>query len=229
MARQVRNRCCVPFHDPEGLSVIVTKLQDQEIAGCVRVIIMGWVPLGAKRARGTVEQLLRTPAADGADCKMPPKYSELPMVGSGRAHRTHRSVTACCDLDADIYDRHADGLYRQALLTLGDAGMAEQVVSDVIVDEYTRVPSPAGGAGDAGYRLPVSAYRRCQELACVPAWHNVPPGGECPEASPDASTRGGFLAGMSAERSGSCYSAALGTSRPAMRPRTPRRQLRHRG
>lgn len=75
-------------------------------------------------------------------------------------------VTARGDLDADIYDRHADGLYRQALLTLGDAGMAEQVVCDVIVDECTRVPSSAGGAGDASYRLPVSAYRRCQELTC---------------------------------------------------------------
>jgi hypothetical protein len=85
-------------------------------------------------------------------------------------------VTARGDLDPDIYDRHADGLYRQALLTLGDAGMAEQVVCDVIVDECTRVPSSAGGAGDASYRLPVSAYRRCQELTCGPARHNRPPG-----------------------------------------------------
>jgi hypothetical protein len=43
-----------------------------------------------------------------------------------------------------MYDRHADGLYRQALLTLGDAGMAEQVVCDVIVDECTRVPVVGG-------------------------------------------------------------------------------------
>ena len=92
----------------------------------------------------------------------------------GKPART--CITARGDLDADIYDRHADGLYRQALLTLGDARMAEQVVCDVIVDECTRVPSSAGGAGDASYRLPVSAYRRCQELTCGPARHNRPPG-----------------------------------------------------
>jgi hypothetical protein len=84
------------------------------------------------------------------------------MLGPGQANPARSSVTARGDLDADIYDRHADGLYRQALLTLGDAGLAEQVVCDVMVDECTRVPSSAGGAGDASYRLPVLAYRRCQ-------------------------------------------------------------------
>lgn len=98
------------------------------------------------------------------------------MLGPGEANRARASVTARCDPDADIYDRHADGLYKQALLTLGDAGLAEQVVCDVIVDECTRVPSATGGTGDASYRLPVSAYRRCQELAHGPSWHSRPPG-----------------------------------------------------
>lgn len=98
------------------------------------------------------------------------------MLGPGKANRARASVTARCEADADIYDRHADGLYRQALLTLGDAGLAEQVVCDVIVDECTRVPSSAGGAGDASYRLPVAAYRRCQELAREPSWHDLHPG-----------------------------------------------------
>jgi len=40
--------------------------------------------------------------------------------------------------DKDVYDRHAGSLYRQALFTLGDSGMAEQVVSDVIVEECVR-------------------------------------------------------------------------------------------
>ena len=97
------------------------------------------------------------------------------MLGPGQANPARACVTARGDLDADIYDRHADGLYRQASLTLGDAGMAEQVVCDVIVDECTRVPSSASGAGDASYRLPVSAYRRCQELTCGSARHNRPP------------------------------------------------------
>jgi hypothetical protein len=98
------------------------------------------------------------------------------MLGPGNANRARASVTARCDPDADIYDRHAAGLYKQALLTLGDAGLAEQVVSDVIVEECTRVPSSAGDMGDVSYRLPVSAYRRCQELAHGPSWHNLPPG-----------------------------------------------------
>jgi hypothetical protein len=93
------------------------------------------------------------------------------------ANPARAPVAAHCDPDADIYDRHADGLYRQALLTLGDAGMAEQVVCDVIVDECTRVPS---STGDASYRLPVSAYRRCQELAHGSASHNRPSGRPAP-------------------------------------------------
>jgi hypothetical protein len=98
------------------------------------------------------------------------------MLGPVNANRARASVTARCDPDADIYDRHAAGLYKQALLTLGDAGLAEQVVSDVIVDECTRVPSSADGIGDVSYRLPVLAYRRCQELAHGPSWHNRPTG-----------------------------------------------------
>jgi hypothetical protein len=103
------------------------------------------------------------------------------MLGPGKANRARASATARCDADADIadadiYDRYADGLYRQALLTLGDVGLAEQVVCDVIADHCTRVPPSAGGAGDAGYRLPVAAYRRCQELARGPSWHDLPPG-----------------------------------------------------
>jgi hypothetical protein len=102
------------------------------------------------------------------------------MLGPGKANRARASVTARCQADADIYDRHADGLYRQALLTLGDAGLAEQVVCDVIVDECTRAQSSAGGAGDASYRLPVAAYRRCQELAREPSWRDLHPGRRAP-------------------------------------------------
>ena len=45
------------------------------------------------------------------------------MVGLGKANRARASVAVRCDADADIYDRHADGLYRQALLTLGESMM----------------------------------------------------------------------------------------------------------
>ena len=67
--------------------------------------------------------------------------------------------------DQDIYDRHAAGLYRQALLTLGDADMAEQVVSDVIVDECVRPPAADRRPGATRYRLALSAYHRCQQLS----------------------------------------------------------------
>lgn len=100
------------------------------------------------------------------------------MLGSGKTSLARASVTANepGDPDADIYDRYAAGLYWQALLTLDDAGLAEQVVLDVIVDECTRVPASVRDADDASHRLPVSAYRRCRELARGPAWHHRSPG-----------------------------------------------------
>jgi DNA-binding CsgD family transcriptional regulator len=70
--------------------------------------------------------------------------------------------------DQDTYDRHAGSLYRQAFLTVDDAEMAEQVVSDVIVEECVRPPAAVRGQ-DAGRRLAVSAYRRCMEVAGSPA------------------------------------------------------------
>lgn len=70
--------------------------------------------------------------------------------------------------DQDTYDRHADRLYRQAFFTVGDAEMAEQVVSDVIVEECV-LPAAVARGQDAGRRLAVSAYRRCMQLAGSPA------------------------------------------------------------
>jgi hypothetical protein len=60
-----------------------------------------------------------------------------------------------------VYDGHAVGLYRQALLTLGDADLAEQVVMCVIVDECLQPGAPSTAAA----RLAVSVYWRCQDLA----------------------------------------------------------------
>jgi DNA-directed RNA polymerase specialized sigma24 family protein len=73
--------------------------------------------------------------------------------------------------DGAVYDRHAAGLYRQALLTLGDAGMAEQVVSDVILVECLR-SAPDGDTEAAAFRLRISACRRCQALAGDTAWRS---------------------------------------------------------
>jgi DNA-binding CsgD family transcriptional regulator len=63
----------------------------------------------------------------------------------------------------DSYDRHAGRLYRQALFTLDNIELAEQVVSDVIVAECVR--PAASGRQDPGRRLTVAAYVRCMELA----------------------------------------------------------------
>jgi hypothetical protein len=89
------------------------------------------------------------------------------MLRFGNTCLAHAPVTADVpgDRDADIYDRYASGLYRQALLTLDDAHLAEQVVCDVLVDECTRTPAPGGDEDNATYRLAVSAYRHCRELA----------------------------------------------------------------
>ena len=67
------------------------------------------------------------------------------------------------DRDADIYDCYAAGLYRQALFTLDDAGLAAQVVCDVLVEECTRHAAPA--PGDIRRRLSVAVYWHCRELA----------------------------------------------------------------
>jgi hypothetical protein len=94
------------------------------------------------------------------------------MPGFTKTGAVPAPVTAdgLCDRDADTYDRHADALYRQALLTLGDAGLAGQVVCDVIVDECVWRPDPPGDGDDASCRLALSAYRRCRELSSASAW-----------------------------------------------------------
>jgi hypothetical protein len=99
-------------------------------------------------------------------------YVRIFMCGFGAASLVRNSANASGPgvRDVDIYDRHAAGLYRQALLTLDDAGMAEQVVSDVIVDECMRSPASARNEDDVGSRLAVSAYHRCQEVADGPTW-----------------------------------------------------------
>jgi hypothetical protein len=85
--------------------------------------------------------------------------------------------------DERTYDDYAAGLYQQALLTLGDAGLAEQVVCDVLVGECVRPGPPADDSGDARSRLAMSAYWRCQDLAAAaertdqPAQQPLPDGG----------------------------------------------------
>jgi hypothetical protein len=85
---------------------------------------------------------------------------------SGKTRHGHAVGTASAygDRAGALYDQYAAGLYSQALLTLDDPGVAEQVVCDVLAEEYGRAPAPEDDGADASYRLAVSAYRRCEEL-----------------------------------------------------------------
>lgn len=73
------------------------------------------------------------------------------------------------DRDAEIYRRYAVVLYRQALLALGDEGMAGQADRDLISDGSTRPQVSRKGAEGTVGRLALSALRRCREMA---AGHN---------------------------------------------------------
>lgn len=77
---------------------------------------------------------------------------------------------------ADLYERYACGLFRQALLTTGDEAVAEQVVCDVIAGECTPDPAPEHTQDDTRYRLAESAFRRCQELTAATARQDPWPG-----------------------------------------------------
>ena len=92
----------------------------------------------------------------------------MPGYGKQTLDRAVASVGASPSRAGALHDRHADSLYRQAMLTLGDASLAEQVVSDVITEECLG-PDLLDGQE---YRLAVSVRRRCQELATDPAYWN---------------------------------------------------------
>lgn len=64
------------------------------------------------------------------------------MLGFGNTRLGRAVVTAraACDRELDVCDRYAAGLYRQALLTLNDADVAEQSVCDVSVSERRQGP-----------------------------------------------------------------------------------------
>lgn len=75
------------------------------------------------------------------------------------------AVRGSADRHAAIYDRYATDLYRQAFYALGDTGLAEQVLCEVIVAECMRSPVRGSGAAGDGQRLAVAVYRRCRDLA----------------------------------------------------------------
>jgi hypothetical protein len=98
-------------------------------------------------------------------------------AGRGFAPETADNLTGI-----DIYDRYAGNLYRQALFTLDDRGLAEGVVSDVIAEEILK---PAATIRDrqAEVRLAVAAYWRCVEVADSRGWRS-----RVPAHGPEADT-----------------------------------------
>jgi len=87
------------------------------------------------------------------------------MLRSGTNDTVRTLVTANSARSRDIYRRYAAGLYRQALLTLGDSALAEHVVRDIIADECALAPAPGRGEDETRYRLAESVLRHCQQLA----------------------------------------------------------------
>jgi hypothetical protein len=91
------------------------------------------------------------------------------MLGLGKTGTVGASATASRARSQAVYQRHADALYRQALLMLDDSTLAEDVVCHVIVDECALVPAREHGDDATRYRLARSVFRRCQQLAAGPA------------------------------------------------------------
>ena len=106
------------------------------------------------------------------------------MPGSASA-RLQRSAVLSRRRAAELYDRYGTALYRQAYLTLGDQGQAEQVVCDVLVGECLRPAASLGRSPETGRCLAVAAYWRCRELAAPRTWQLRPA-----EAGPDATAMG---------------------------------------
>ena len=81
------------------------------------------------------------------------------MLGSSKtgAVRAFAAAGSAHTRDAGLYRRYAAGLYRQALLTRGDPGSAEQVVCDVFVNERALARMPERGDDGARYRRDLAA------------------------------------------------------------------------
>ena len=63
-----------------------------------------------------------------------------------------------------LYHDYGVRLYRQALLAVDDAALAEQAVLDVLVPESFRPAPSADGVSERGHDLAVAVYRRCREM-----------------------------------------------------------------
>jgi hypothetical protein len=82
------------------------------------------------------------------------------MLGLGKTGAVRASAAASSGRSRDTYRRYAVALYTQALLTVDDPALAEQVVNDVAVNEYALALVPERGEGDVRHRRVLGIYPR---------------------------------------------------------------------
>jgi hypothetical protein len=82
------------------------------------------------------------------------------MLGLGKTDTVRASAAASSGRSRDIYRRYAAALFTQALLTVDDPALAEQVVDDVAVNERALALVPARGEDDARHRGVLGIYPR---------------------------------------------------------------------
>ena len=82
------------------------------------------------------------------------------MLGLGKTGTVRPSAAGSSGHSRDIYRRYAVALYTQALLTVDDPALAEQVVYDVAVNECALALVPERGKDDARHRRVLGIYPR---------------------------------------------------------------------
>jgi hypothetical protein len=98
------------------------------------------------------------------------------MLGLGKTGRVRASATASSARSRDSYQHYAVALYRQALLTLDDPALAEDVVGDVVTNERALAQGPERGEDDARHHLAELVFRRCHQLVAGSAQQDRRPG-----------------------------------------------------
>jgi hypothetical protein len=125
------------------------------------------------------------------------------MLAWGKTDQVRAGATAglAGSRAAEIYRRCAVGLYKQALLTLGDSALAGDVARAVTAEECTPSPAPGFDQDEARYRLAEPVFRRYRQLA-----GGMDPGG----MDPGGMDPGGLLSEDRREALGLALSGGLG-------------------
>ena len=82
------------------------------------------------------------------------------MLGLGKTGTVRPSAAGSSGHSRDIYRRYAVALYTQALLTVDDPALAEQVVYDVAVNECALALVRERGEDNARHRRVLGIYPR---------------------------------------------------------------------